>query len=123
MVNKILRDRMYTIKLSGFSAIEKVNITSNYILPDLYNNFNFKDKIIFDNDIIAYIINNYTFEGGVRKLKEKLNDILQEINLRFITNKKLLNRKIKFPIHLTKEILEDDIFKHKNQQNKNTKNY
>ena len=36
--------------------------------------------------VLEYIIVNYTNEAGVRKLKEKLFEIIREINLRYLMN-------------------------------------
>ena len=33
--------------------------------------------------IKEYIIENYTYEAGVRKLKEKLYEIIREVNLNY----------------------------------------
>ena len=114
-INKILLDRMHIIKLNSFSNIDKISISNKFIIPELLNKFKFNNKIIINNEIISHIINSYTYEGGIRKLKERLYEVLREINLRNITNKKLLNKKIKFPINITKELLDDDIFKNKNK--------
>ena len=46
-----------------------------------------------------YIIENFTYEAGIRKLKEKLYEILREIN---ILN---LNDKISFPFNIDTEFI------------------
>ena len=58
---------------------------------------------------IKFVIGNYTNEGGVRKLKENLLEITREINLRNLNNTKLLGKKVRFPITVSKKMIVDDI--------------
>lgn len=111
-INRVLRDRMYIIRTDGFELKDKKKIASNYLIPKLIKSVGFEeDKIIFTNDIIEFIIDNYTFEGGVRRLKECLLEITKEINLRLLDGTKLNGNKIILPITITKEMLTEDIFK------------
>jgi ATP-dependent Lon protease len=48
---------------------------------------------LFNDDIIKYIIETYTNESGVRKLKELLFEIISEINLEILKH----NKKFKIP--------------------------
>ena len=59
----------------------------------------------FPNEVIEYIILNYTFEAGIRKLKEKIFEIIREINLRSILEEKNIKQ-------ITKDLV-DDIFEKK----------
>lgn len=111
-INRILKDRMYIIRTDGFQLNEKIKISKNYLIPKIINSVGYnEDNIIINDDVIKFIIENYTFEGGVRRLKECVLEICKEINLRRLNGSKLLEKKIKFPITLTKEMLTDDIFK------------
>jgi endopeptidase La len=110
-ISRILRDRMKIIKVKGYKLQDKVVITRDYVLPKLIKSVGLEDdRVTFHKEIIEFIIDNYTNEGGVRKLKEVLNDILLEINLR-----KLQGRKIKNDdsILITEELVENDILKKK----------
>lgn len=111
-INRILKDRMYIIRTDGFQLNEKIKIGKNYLIPKIINSVGYDvNNIIINDEIIKFIIENYTFEGGVRRLKECVLEICKEINLRRLNGTKLLDKKIKFPINLTKEMLTDDIFK------------
>ena len=111
-INRILKDRMYIIRTDGFQLNEKIKISKNYLIPRIINSVGYNvDNIIISDDIIKFIIENYTFEGGVRRLKECVLEICKEINLRRLNGTKLLDKKIRFPINLTIEMLKDDIFK------------
>ena len=58
-----------------------------------------KDIIEFSDEIIEYIIEKYTYEPGVRKLKELLFEVISEINLEILNHKKDKNQKL--PIEIT----------------------
>ena len=45
-----------------------------------------EEMILLDNETLKYIIENYTSESGVRKLKEILFEIVGEINLDILKN-------------------------------------
>ena len=73
--------------------------------------------MITTSNAIRFIINNYTYEGGVRKLKENLLEITREVNLRKLNNSKILGKKVRFPLKISKKMIVDDIFKKKNIYN------
>ncbi len=113
-INRVLYDRMFLIRTKGFKMADKLKISNNYLLPDILNKCDFNDnKIKFQEESLRFIISNYTNEGGVRKLKENLLEITREINLRYLNNSKLLGRRVKFPVLVTKKMLVEDIFKKK----------
>lgn len=111
-INRILKDRMYIIRTDGFEMKEKVKISKKHLIPKIVNSVGYENnQITFTDEIIEFIIENYTFEGGVRKLKECMLEICKELNLRMLSGTKLLGKKVKFPITLTEKMLTDDIFK------------
>ena len=110
-INKILKDRMYIIRTDGFELNEKMKISKKHLIPKIIKSVGYEcSKIDFPDEIIEFIIENYTFEGGVRKLKECMLEICKELNLRMLSGTKILGKKIVFPITITKEMLTDDIF-------------
>ena len=60
---------------------------------------------MFPKETLKYIIQNYTYEAGVRKLKENLFEIIGEINLEILKQEKEYDT---LPIQLT----PDDIKYH-----------
>ena len=113
-ISRILKDRMYIIKTDCYDNKDKLNISNKYLIPKILNSTGFNENDIkFKNEIIDHIIEKYTYEGGVRKLKENINEICKEINLRKLTDEKILNKKIKFPVILTKEMIDKDILRKK----------
>lgn len=102
-VDKILLDRIQEVKIAPLSKQDKVIISKNYVLPDIYRNTGFsKDEINFPSRILSNIIENYTFEAGVRKLSEILNDIIREINLR-----RIMGTEYEFPIMITEALVDE----------------
>jgi ATP-dependent Lon protease len=82
MIDPILKDRMYVINTKGFNTDDKIQITNKYLLPQLLNTFKFQDNIIFTEDIIKFIIDNYTNnEKGVRNLKRCFETIISKVNM------------------------------------------
>ena len=49
------------------------------------------DKISISNDVIKYIIKNYTREAGVRELDRQLTTIIRKIVTKIVMNKELLS--------------------------------
>jgi ATP-dependent Lon protease len=108
-VDRILRDRITEIKISSLKLKEKIVVTQQYTLKDLSNELNFECEL--NEDLIEYIIENYTHEAGVRKLNEKLTELFREINLRYIEKQET--------IIITTELIDEILNRHyKFKQNK-----
>ena len=81
-IDKILKDRMEIIDVSSYSINEKIKISKDYLLKQLFKEIGFQDKtIIFEENILNHIIENYTFEPGVRSLRRSLENILLKLNI------------------------------------------
>ena len=114
-INPILLDRMYKISVKGYDVKEKIVIAKKYLLPKIYEQINFnKEDIIIDDDIIKYIIDNYTdTEDGVRNLKRCLEIIFTKLNLFRLMKpgenlfEEDLSIKIEFPLSVTEKILKE----------------
>lgn len=81
----ILRDRITEIEVSGYTVNEKMIIAENHLIPDICKDLNLKVKVT--KEVIKSLIQNYTCESGVRKLKEILFDVLSEYNFNQTINK------------------------------------
>ena len=101
-IDKILLDRIHRIKFDNLSVEDKITISNKYLLPEINKKMGFIDTIEIDDDIIQYIIETYTCESGVRKLKEIIFDLFGEINIELL---KCTDKTIELPIHITKELL------------------
>jgi len=83
-IDPILLDRIHRIKFKELSLDEKIVIVNNYILPELFTKMGLEKIIEFPPETVKYIIEKYTYEAGVRKLKEKMFEIISEINLEML---------------------------------------
>ena len=81
LIDRILLDRIHRIKFDNLTLDDKLIITRDYILPEILKNLGLDNSILLDNSTIKYLIETYTNESGVRKLKELLFEILGDINL------------------------------------------
>jgi len=102
-IDKILLDRIHRIKFKNLSLEEKIVIVNKYILPEINKKMGFEEVIYMIDECIQYIIESYTLEPGVRKLKEILFDLYGEINLILLKEE---NITYKTPIEITIEDLE-----------------
>jgi ATP-dependent Lon protease len=98
-IDRILLDRVHRVKFAGLTLEEKVVITHKHILPNVYKKMGLEGMIIFTDEIIKYIIEEYTCESGVRKLKEIFFEIVGEINLDVLTSIACAE----YPINIKKE--------------------
>jgi ATP-dependent Lon protease len=80
-------------------------IVRKYILPEINKKMGFENIVELSDDMIEYIIDTYTIEPGVRKLKELLFDLYGEINLNIL--KSSSDDIYELPIVVTKENLEN----------------
>ena len=109
-IDKVLLDRIHRIKFESLPLEDKLEISNKYLLPEIYKSVGLENMIYFSNDTIKFIIEEYTLEPGVRKLKEKLFEIVSELNLNILQNK-IFYDKIIIPIEITIEDVKNKYFK------------
>jgi len=107
-IDKILLDRIHRIKFENLTLQDKIAIVKNFILPEINKKMGFENVVDIDIEMIEYIIDSYTLEPGVRKLKEVLFDLYGEINLFLLQNKPTDTT---LPIKITRENLEHTYLK------------
>jgi ATP-dependent Lon protease len=105
-IDRILLDRIHRIKFENLSITDKLVIVENHILPEINQKMGFQNTVILSKPVIEYIIETYTLEPGVRKLKEVLFDLFGEINIQILKGKQL-----SVPIHIQIEDLETNYLK------------
>ena len=103
LIDKILLDRIHRIKFDNLLLDDKLIITKDYLLPELYAKFGLINTINISDEIIKYIIEKYTNEPGVRKLKEILFEIISTINLDLLKN----CNQYELPINIEKNKVQD----------------
>jgi len=108
-IDKVLLDRIHRIKFKPLSLEEKLIIVQDYLLPELYKNTNLHNAITFNNEVTQYIITTYTYEPGVRNLKDILFEIVGEINLELLKDE----CEHELPLIITKELIQNKFLKSK----------
>jgi ATP-dependent Lon protease len=79
-ISEVLRDRMEVIQFSGYTEEEKVNIASQFLVPrqiretGLVNN-----PPEFTSETIYKIIQEYTYEAGIRNLNRELAAVCRKL--------------------------------------------
>jgi ATP-dependent Lon protease len=74
-----LLDRMEIITLPGYSEEEKRNIACRYLIDRQRENHGLKnEKLIFTEEALDSIIDNYTRESGVRNLEKMIGKIMRK---------------------------------------------
>jgi ATP-dependent Lon protease len=108
LIDPILKDRITVIETKAYTLNDKIHILQEYMIPEVLKDVGFsKNEIIFSESIIEYLINRYTNEAGVRKIKEKIIDVVRDVNLTLIQTSN-----ITIPFNVTKEYV-DILFKNK----------
>ena len=107
LIDKILLDRIHRISIKAITSEDKIVICNKYILPSIFTHVGYsKGDIIFSDQVLQHIIENYTLEAGVRKLKEKLYELVREVNIQY------LNELIELPFQITEKFVTDLFYKY-----------
>lgn len=100
-VNYILMDRITSIETKYLTTEQKIIIGKDYLLPAILKDVGLNhDDISISNQLIEHLILKYTYEGGVRKLKQLLYEIVRRLNQNNLTKIKLNKRNVKFPFNV-----------------------
>ena len=110
-IDRVLLDRIHRIKFSNLTLEDKLTICYSHILPELLAKMGLSDMVHFDKDVLTVLIDEYTLEPGVRKLKEILFEIIGEINLDILNN---FDNDYSYPLNITIDDLKQKYFKEKN---------
>jgi endopeptidase La len=116
ILNPILRDRLKVISVSSYLTNEKINIVSDHLMDEIHEEAGIK-KGTFDitENASRCLIETYTNEGGVRRVKELVKQAVMELWLRHLENRPILGQRVvitpkKKPFLITQEMLQKDIF-------------
>ncbi len=110
LIDPTLMNRITEVKFKPLNKQEKIHIGCNFLLPKILRSVGYtNEEIVFNADIIAYIVESYIYEAGVRTLKEKLYELIREMNIR-----NLNNENISFPLVVNQDLI-DDILEKKNR--------
>ena len=118
-IDKILLDRIHRIKFSHLSLQDKLIIAKKHILPDIYKKVGLEDILFFSDETLSFIIEEFTNESGVRKLKEILFEIIGNLNLNML-KKDTIQMDVSsvdliIPIEITIDEIKNKYLKDKNE--------
>ena len=112
-IDRILLDRIHRIKFTNLTLDEKIVICNQYLLPEIYIKMGLCDMIFFEKDVLKFVIDEYTTEAGVRKLKEILFEIISEINLDLLKIKTDVQQSYNIPINISIDDIKEKYLKDK----------
>lgn len=103
LINPILKDRMITIHVKGYSTKEKLCIAKDYLIPAILHQYNLNSTdIVYPDDVLEFIISRAVPEEGVRNLKRAIESIASWLNMqKFIPEKD--GELVQFPVTVTQE--------------------
>ena len=111
-----LLDRLEIIELNSYTVFEKVHIVNTMMFDKLLKNHGLnKDNIKISDEMLIYIIENYTKEAGVRDLERILGTIMRKVVKEVLKDKS-------YKVEITKDNLYDYLGKEKFKLLPNEKN-
>jgi ATP-dependent Lon protease len=76
----VLRDRMEVLELPGYTDLEKLQIAKKYLIPKELDNHGLKEEnLVFQDQALKKIINDYTKESGLRNLDREIATICRKV--------------------------------------------
>ena len=111
MIDRILLDRIHRVRFDHLSISDKLTIVNDYMFPDILEKMGLQGMVKIDNETLTRLIEEYTAESGVRKLKELLFEIAGEINLKCLGSTDV----DEIPIQVTYEDIENQYLKNRNR--------
>jgi hypothetical protein len=110
-IDPILRNRITQISMKTLQLHEKIEIVKLFSIPDICKTIGLNHKtILIEDETIEHLITTYTNEAGMRKLNEKLVEILRHINYDCVMDNTPIKREyIDITINDIDRILEDHI--------------
>jgi ATP-dependent Lon protease len=115
LIDKILLDRIHRVKFGVLSLEEKLVIAKTHMLPEIYEKMGLENMIELNDETLTFIIENYTCEAGVRKLKQCLFEIIGEINIDVLKNELGENKYKELPINISVDDIKNKYFKDKHE--------
>jgi endopeptidase La len=118
LVDPILLDRLKEIQIKPYTSTEKIKIVKEFIIQELAESIGLTNEswINLTDEIIEYIIENYTNEAGVRDIKRYIEKIFLILNLDKLYNRGLFEKDNNIVIN--KDIINNLLEKSNNSSTK-----
>ena len=111
LVDPIVADRLLKIFIKPPTRREKIDIAQKHLIPAALRNVDLDGSVFFDDKALAFVIQEYTDEAGVRQLKGIIETVVARINtLRYTrgTDVVKLDYKdvmIQFPVYVNVDLM------------------
>jgi ATP-dependent Lon protease len=106
LVNPILKDRMITVRVSGYTRKDKIKIATKHLIPSILAQFGLcSTDVIFTPQSIERIIERVAEEDGVRNLKRGIETIVSWLNISRFVNV----GNIAFPFEVTESHVDKQL--------------
>lgn len=109
-ISSYLLKRLEVININNYVLEDKLKITREHLLKQLCieSGFDF-ESIVFNDETLKFLINEYTMEAGVRDLRIKIDNILSKLNVDYLKQKGLFKDDVVYnkenPLIIDKELI------------------
>lgn len=77
-IQPALRDRLEIIEVPGYTTEEKLEISRRHLIPKQLEDHGVKkNQMTITDDVLEFIIENYTRESGVRNVEKKIGKVIR----------------------------------------------
>lgn len=76
----VLRDRITEVRTSGFTLPQKEVIATQFLVPSICKEIGIP-AVHVASDVVAHLVERYTYEGGVRGIKKLLFEVCRKLNM------------------------------------------
>ena len=108
-IDRVLLDRIHRIKFSALTLDDKLTVTRDYLLPEVLNKMGLTGSVDVPDDVIKFVIEKYTNEPGVRKLRELFFEIIGEMNISILRGETDYELPIVMTVDTVKHHLRDKL--------------
>jgi ATP-dependent Lon protease len=110
-----LLDRLELIEVPSYTLIDKMHIAKDFLIKIELKNNGLTDKDVdFSDEALAYIIERYTQESGVRELERKIASVLRKVVVGIVSNE--IKGKVHIDVELVKKYLGIELFDPMNKE-------
>ena len=76
----VLRDRITEVQTTGFTLPQKLTIANKFLVPSICEEIGMP-QVSFSPNVVKYLVEQFTYEGGVRSIKKELFEICRKLNV------------------------------------------
>ena len=81
-IDPVLLNRLHEIEVKPYTTKDKLKICKEFLLKEITEDINLEyGSIKISEDDIKYVIENYTYESGVRELKRQIETLFLKLNV------------------------------------------